>query len=120
MFTICFYQDSRHREPLQWMRSVLEIGHLHDRVDGITELRINGYSQVQKILQSMQPYIRFKKQQVATALKILEAIEGKSFLSLSVKSRTQLADWFSEIREANYHSSARKFSADEIKELLTR
>lgn len=102
------------------MRDVLKIGYLHDRVDGITELRINGYSQVRKILQNMQPYIRFKKQQVATALNILEVLEGKSFLSLSFESRTQLADWFSEIREANYHSSHRKFSADEIKELLTR
>ena len=120
MFTICFYQDTRHKEPMQWMRDELGIGYLHDRKDRITELRINGYSQVRRILKGMQPYVKFKQQQVDTALKILEMLEGKSFLSLPVAQRSQLADWFNQMRDANYVSSRRKFSAENIKALLTK
>jgi hypothetical protein len=31
MFTICLYQDTRHKKPLQWMRDTFGIGYLHDR-----------------------------------------------------------------------------------------
>lgn len=120
MFTICFYQDSRHKKPLQWMRDIFGIGYLHDRSDGITELRINGYNQIEKILKTMQPYVRFKKRQVTLALNMLGMLNQKSFLSLSLKQRSQLADWFNELRDANYKSSQRRFSPAMIKTLLTK
>ncbi len=121
MFTLCFYQDSRHKHPLQWMRDGIGIGYIHDRNDGITEYRINGYGQVKRVLQSMQPFIRFKKRQVTYALKMLEILDGQEFLSLSRDTRAQLADWFNEIRQANYSSGAgNAFSAKEVKTLLTK
>lgn len=121
MFTLCFYQDSRHKEPLQWMQSTVGIGYIHDRNDGITEFRINGYGQVNRVLMHMQPYIRFKKTQVDKALKMLEILDGSKFLSLSRQVRGQLADWLSEIRKANYSfSRGNKFTAEEIKVLLTK
>lgn len=120
MFTICFYQDSRHKEPLQWMQGGFGIGYLHDRKDGITELRINGYGHVRRILKNMQPYIKFKRRQVDVALQMLEVLEGKAFLSLSVVQRSQVATWFNQARDANYKSSRRRFSAAQIHELLTK
>ena len=61
MFTICFYQDSRHKKPLKWIRKQLGVGYLSDRTDNITELRINGYKQIERILKKVEPYTRFKE-----------------------------------------------------------
>ena len=44
MATICLYQDTRHAQPLTWMREVLGIGYITNRNDGMTELRINGFT----------------------------------------------------------------------------
>jgi hypothetical protein len=119
MFTICLYQNTHHKEPLQWMRDSLGIGYLYDRNDGITELRINGYSQVKRILAAMQPYVRFKHRQVEYALKMLEVLENTKFLSLSKHKRTRLAGLYNKLREANYSSKCRKYSAEETTQLLT-
>ena len=56
----------------------------------MTELRINGYQQVRDILESLLPFIRFKKIQAValhTAAKILSdnarnALEGKTLKTL--------------------------------------
>lgn len=41
MSTICFYQDTRHKDTLDWIKGTFGIGYLSDRKDGMTELRIN-------------------------------------------------------------------------------
>ena len=61
MCTICLYQDSRHEETLIWMKKLFGVGYVSRRGDGITELRINGYGQVKKILSLLLPFIRLKK-----------------------------------------------------------
>ena len=119
MFTICFYQDATHKKPLQWMHKMFDIGYISDRNDGITELRINGYSQVKRILEGMQPHIRFKQKQVAYALTMLNVLENKKFSTLSIDIRKQLAIQFNEIRKANYKSK-HKYSPEEAIVLLTR
>lgn len=119
MFTICFYQDSRHEKPLQWMRNALGIGYLHQRNDGMTELRINGYGQVRRILECMEPHIRFKRKQVQYALYILRAIDGKPFTQLPRNIRERTANWMIKIRNANYKAHSYKHSEAEIKNLLT-
>jgi hypothetical protein len=121
MFTLCFYQDTRHKKPLQWMQDMIGIGYIHDRNDGITEYRINGYRSVKQILTGLQPHVRFKKNQVEKALKMLEILDGNKFLSLSQAKRAQLAGWFNEIRRSNYSfSRGNKYSAEKVSELLTQ
>lgn len=68
MLTICFYQDTRHEKPLRWIRKVLGIGYISRRNDGITELRINGFAQVEDILCQLLPFLRFKKKQALALL----------------------------------------------------
>ena len=68
MLTICFYQDARHEEPLRWIRRVLGIGYLSRRNDGMTELRINGFAQVERVVSVLLPYIKFKKKQAVALL----------------------------------------------------
>ena len=55
MTTICLYQDTRHEEPLFWMKEVLGIGFVSRRNDRMSELRINGYKQVNEILEKLLP-----------------------------------------------------------------
>ena len=70
MSTICFYQDTRHEKDLYWIRKILGKGYLSKRNDGMSELRINGYSTVKDILVLLKEFLRFKKIQATALLKI--------------------------------------------------
>ena len=80
MLTICFYQDSRHERPLSWIRRVLGIGYISRRNDGISELRINGYSQTARIMRYLLPFIKFKKIQAKIIFQSAKLLQ-KKFLS---------------------------------------
>ncbi len=109
MLTICFYQDTRHEKPLLWIRKILGIGYISRRKDGMTELRINGFAQVERVLKNLLPFIKFKEIQAKAILesavilqkgfeenvrrKILESIlvvQQENYASRSKKSRTDL------------------------------
>jgi hypothetical protein len=110
MFTICFYQDSRHEKPLFWIKRMLGIGYISRRKDGITELRINGYQKVKEILESLEFFLKFKKAQTKILLKILRLINDKNFVELSRKKRLKIADMIYESRKLTYQSGWKKFS----------
>jgi len=69
MFTICFYQDSRHKKPLKWIKKIIGIGYLSERSDGITEFRINGFDAVRETLMALRPYVKFKSIQIKNNIK---------------------------------------------------
>src|SRR5690606_28471793 len=79
MATICLYQDTRHEEPLHWIREVFGIGYISRRNDGMSELRINGFKQVKNILTSLRPFIRFKTKQTDALIKACALLESKRF-----------------------------------------
>jgi hypothetical protein len=118
MVTICLYQDSRHKAPLVWMRDTLGIGYISNRNDHITELRINGYRQVKRVLTMLQPYIKFKKKQVVFALRILAYLERTHFVLLTKKERLAIADDIIALRNENYQSHQRQHTDATIKEML--
>lgn len=103
---ICFYQDSRHKDGLYWIKQKLNSGYLSDRKDHITELRIEGYKQVKSILNTLLPYIVFKKQQVKMILKAIKILQSKpkptDFLKVC-----QLSD---EISKINYATTKKKYN----------
>jgi hypothetical protein len=116
MATICFYQDTRHDEPLYWMRDVLSIGYLSERNDGITELRINGFAEVRQILELFQPYLRFKKLQAEAMIKACSILE----IGINKLSRCQLllvVDSMLIIQRENYKSHHKK-SRDDILKMI--
>jgi len=118
MSTVCFYQDSRHREPLVWIRRQLGIGYLSDRNDGISELRINGFVQIRKILDQLLPYIRFKKIQAKELLKALSILSQKKSDKLTGKDIKHIAEAVWLIRQENYQSGKKKDqTVDEILDL---
>lgn len=117
MFTICFYQDSRHEQPLIWIQEKLKIGYISRRNDGMTELRVNGFKQVAKILKKLLPYIRFKKIQAKAIHKAAILLSEKSELNLTRKDKKHLVDLILSVQQQNY-ITRRKKTKDELYEVL--
>lgn len=105
MATLCLYQDTRHAEPFLAMREVLGIGYISSRKDGMTELRINGFASVKRILTLLKPYLRFKLVQADALLRACKILESKRIRDLSELELRELADLIFVIKEQNYKSS---------------
>jgi hypothetical protein len=106
MATICLYQDVRHAKPLMWMREVLGIGYLSHRNDGMTELRINGFVSVHKVLTQLRPFIRFKTVQADALLQACTTLSSKKISKLSEHELRSLVESVFLIRDSNYKSHA--------------
>lgn len=117
MTTICFYQDTRHEEDLVWIKEVLGIGYLSKRKDGMSELRINGYKQVESILDSLIPFIRFKKLQANALKNACEILSNTKFKMLSKEQIIHLVDCMLIIQGNNYVTKKKK-TRDELHAIL--
>ena len=113
MATICLYQDSRHDEPLVWIRNVIGVGYLSRRNDGITELRIQGYRLVTEVIRCLQPYIRFKVKQAKILLNALDILANHKADTLTELQLRLLVDHVVAIQNNNY-SSTRKRTKQEL------
>ena len=118
MFTLCFYQDTRNAKTLEWIKKKLGIGYISHRKDKMTELRVNGYETIEKVLGKLKPYVKFKEEQVRCALKILSIISGKTLKELTSKERERIAEYIITLRKKNYWSHWRKYSEEEIKKVI--
>ena len=113
MLTICFYQDSRHAEPLIWIRRILGIGYISKRNDGITELRINGFKQIYKILKDLIPFLKFKKKQALAITRAAEILKNKKRKSrLDRKNIKKLIDCIMIVQINNYATHSKKKKRD--------
>ena len=108
MCTICLYQDTRHEEPLVWMQQVLGIGHISRRNDGMSELRINGFGQVQDILLDLLPYIRFKKPQALSVLAAIEVLSSTKTRDVTDEHLSTIVDNMLEVQSHNYVTKKKK------------
>jgi len=114
MLTICMYQDSRHEKTLFWMKRKFRIGYISRRNDNITELRINGYKQVERILKLLKPYIKFKKIQTKILLKSAKILQKKK---ISEKDYRILVDNIILIQSENYVTKRKKTKEELLKVL---
>ena len=117
MATICLYQDSRHVETLSWIRELFGIGYVSRRNDGMTELRINGFSQVRDILKDLLPFIRFKKNQAKALYEATDLLSRKSLKDLSKKELLRVIDSIMIIQNNNYVAK-RKKTREELMKIL--
>lgn len=115
MSTICFYQDSRHERPLKWIRKMLRIGYLSRRNDGISELRINGFRQVQNILKELLPFIRFKKKQAQALYRASVLLSRVQTNRLSRNELRTLVNYILIIQGENYITKRKKSRKELIK-----
>ncbi len=105
MATICLYQDTRHEEPLHWIRTILKAGYLSRRSDGMSELRINGFEQVRRILTDLKPFIRFKATQVSILIRACSILESGRMSQLSDSELRKLIGFMFAIKQENYKST---------------
>lgn len=96
--TICFYQDSRYLQDINWIKKVLGCGYVYVRNDKICELRIEGFQNVFEVLTLLKPYLRLKKKQAELQQKVL--------------LKENIAVWINKMQNLNYFSSQRKTLVD--------
>ena len=117
MSTICFYQDTRHERELFWIRKILGKGYFHQRNDGMSELRINGYSSVRDILVLLLPFIRFKRIQAEALLEGCTILSSNKYKMLDSKQKIRLVDLILMIQKENYVTKKKK-TKDELLKIL--
>jgi|SRR6056297_737402 len=105
MATICLYQDTAHADTLTWMREILGVGYIAHRNDGITELRINGFASVKRVLTQLQPYVRFKYVQLAAMQQACTILETTRVSKMSEQQLREVVDLIYVIKNHNYKSS---------------
>lgn len=108
MPTVCFYQDSRHDTPFRWIRKVIGIGYISKRNDNMTELRVNGFDQVKKVLENLMPYIRFKKKQARALYKATTILSTSKYTTLDSATLRTLIDLILTIQSENYVTKKKK------------
>lgn len=113
MATVCLYQDTRHEKPLHWIRQKMGIGYISRRNDGITELRVNGFGRVRKILLQLKPFTRFKSKQLHALIDACSLLEKKPLDALSKKELRYLVKLLFVIRTENYQSRS-KMTREEL------
>jgi hypothetical protein len=113
MAVTCFYQDTRHEKTLYWIQEVFGVGYVSRRNDGMTELRINGFKQVRDILESLLPYIRFKKRQAHALFEACSILSSTRFSMLKEKDLRKVVDLIMVIQSENYAAKTKK-TKDEI------
>jgi hypothetical protein len=117
MSTICFYQDTRHEKTLYWIREVLKIGYLSQRNDGMTELRINGFTSVKDILIILKPYVKLKKVQVEALLQACTLLSETKYKMLDREQLVKLVDLVLVIQSENYVTKKKK-TRNELLQIL--
>ncbi len=75
--SICFYQNSRSRNGLYWLRERLISGYIRDRAGSMSDYTLVGVSEVKRVLQLVRPYVVFKRAQVEQALALVTVLENK-------------------------------------------
>ncbi len=92
--SICFYQNTKNKDGLIWLKQQLGSGYLRDRAGSMSDLAIVGYREVRRILLLVRPYVVFKKQQVEQALVLLDALKPKH-TPQELLAMAQMVDSFS-------------------------
>jgi hypothetical protein len=71
---VSLFQKTARKHFLVQISQDLGFGTLRDRNDGISELTFSGWSEVQRILDRIFPYLRVKKKQAILLIRILEIL----------------------------------------------
>ena len=98
---ICFYQDNRYREDIEWIQKILGCGYVYTRNDHICELRVEGFQRVFDVLMHLKPYLRLKRKQAELLIELIPKLQQK------LLSKQDVGPWIQRMRDLNYFSSQR-------------
>src|SRR4030042_35023 len=115
--SVCFYQDSNHKEGLRWLREKIGYGYIRDRNDGVSDYTVVGYDKVEEVLKMVRPYVVFKAVHVERALELLSAIREN--LKPTPEQLIKLAKLVDSYATLNY-SKKKTNNAVKVKEFLDR
>lgn len=77
--SVVFYQHSKNFESMNKLRQIIGMGYIHQRNDCMSEIRIEGFAQVSKLLKQLQKYIFFKKKQLCLMLEAIALAKKKNY-----------------------------------------
>ena len=83
----------------------------------MTELRINGFSQVREILKTLQPHLRFKRKQAKLLIQACKLLERQTLRTTKPKDIRKIVDLLLLIQNENYMSKKRK-TKEELHRIL--
>lgn len=83
----------------------------------MTELRINGFSQVRETLEALQPYFQFKKKQAKLLIQACKLLERETLRTMQSKDIRKIVDLLVLIQNENYMSKRRK-TKEELYQIL--
>lgn len=107
--SIVFYQKTKHRQFLEWLKEELEVGYLRDRKDGMTEYTIVGPKPVAELLILLKPFLRLKKDHAVVALDVLSKLpHGRQITPAILLRLAKKVDRFTEL---NYSKKRTNTSA---------
>ena len=112
--SIAFYQDTKHKEILEWLKEIFESGCIRHRKTGISDYTIVEPKEVYNILKLLQPYVILKKEQVKLGLKILDKLDNKT----SNEEFLEICKLVDKFKELNY-SKKRTMTSEVVRKSLS-
>ena len=94
--SIAFYQDTRNKSILDWLKEKFDSGYIRNRKTEISDYTIVDFKKVKEILTLLKPYARLKKRHIELGLEIINLLENKKSLSDFLEI-CKLVDKFKEI-----------------------
>ncbi len=95
---IILFQSEKSAEALKKLHSMLNLGYIRTRNDGILELTINKLGEIQEFIEITKPFSIFKRKQLELMEKIINA-KQKIETEKDFKALLSLVDSY---RELNY------------------
>jgi hypothetical protein len=96
--SIVFYQDTRYRNFLEWLKEELSYGYVRDRNDGISEYTIVGLEPARKVIQKLSPYLKLKSPQARLAIKVIdEILKEKKLTPAKLVFLARKVDYFAKL-----------------------
>ena len=96
--SIVFYQKNTHQEILSWLKTMLKIGYIRQRNDGMTEYTIVGLREVKETIELLHPFLRLKK---VLAKEVIELINSYP-IKMTVKDLIRLSKIVDKTAKFNY------------------
>ena len=112
--SIAFYQDTKNKEILEWLKKIFEAGYIRHRKTGISDYTIVEPKEVYRILKLLQPYVKLKKKQVEIGIEILNKLESEK----SKENFLEICKLVDKFKELNY-SKKRTMTYEVVKKFLS-
>ena len=106
--SVILFQSSKGKKNFEKICSMIKLGYLRERNDGVLEYTINRVDAIRKFLLAIQPYLVLKQEQAKLMLKILSSKEKiknqKDFIAL-----TKLIAKYAELNYSKKRKNRKEF-----------